>query len=609
MRFFIGVLTLSRWCTRPALIALAGLLLAMPMAQAVVLKSQSGALNLMHGIAIHVDPTGQQTYEDILKLPAQAFTEPKDTFGDALNFGFTQDSYWIRLSLQRVSTAPTEWILEIPYLGLDQIDFYAPGKPPVLTGATRSIESRALFNRYFVFPIEVSTTPQDYYFRFRSSYALTIPLSIYDRADFAETAQKTLIVQFLYFGGILALILYNLQLFISLKDKAYLLYTLFGFFIGLGNFAGNGFGRILLWPDWPHWDQISLSALLSIGGGFSVLFSRNFLRTHRFMPRLDVWLKILAATYFVLAAGLLYATFSGTELSLFYKALMALTLPYFTLMTYAAINVLRKGHESAKFYLIAWAFFCTGGVIATFRAFDWVPTNVLTAYAVQIGAGLEMLFLSYALAYRIQSERARRERAQLEALDAKNAMVKALQASEEQLETLVNERTSQLAASLTNEKKLHEQYVRFSAMISHEFRNPLNNIQAQTDLLLREKKLGIDQVERRLGLISSAIHQLALLFDRWMLSDRIKNELALRNVQRIKINAWVKDLVERYQASAYQHRIVFEAADAVADVMADEALLQIALINLLDNACKYAADQTPIWVRVRVEAQRIGIEV
>jgi signal transduction histidine kinase len=317
----------------------------------------------------------------------------------------------------------------------------------------------------------------------------------------------------------------------------------------------------------------------------------------------------LAAAYFVVAAGLLYAIFTGTELSLLYKTLMVLTLPYFVLITVAAMRVLHKGHESAKFYLIAWAFLCTGAIIATLRAFDWVPTNVLTAYAIQIGTGLEMLFLSYALAYRIQSERARREFAQHEALDAKNAMVEALRASEEKLETLVAERTCQLEASLASEQKLHEQYVRFSAMISHEFRNPLNNIQAQADLLEREKKLGIDQFDRRLGVISSAIQQLALLFDRWMQSDRINNELALRNVQRVPTNEWVKDLVERYQGSAYQHPILFEAASSNAHVMADEALLQIAVINLLDNACKYSADNTSIKVRIRIEAQRIGIEV
>ena len=609
MHFFISVSNLFSWRSISATLALVGLLLTAPIAHAVILENQSGVTNLMPDMMIHVDPTGHQSLEDIRKLPAQAFTKPKDTFGNALNLGFTNDSYWVKLTLQRVTDSPNEWILEIPYLGLDQIDFYAPGKAPVITGASRSIDSRALFNRYFVFPIEVNTTPQEYYFRFQSSYAMTIPLSIYERTDFAETAQKTLIVQFLYFGGILALILYNLQLYISLRDKSYLFYTLFGLFIGLGIFAGNGFGRILLWPDWPRWDQISQSALISIGGGFSVLFGRDFLRTRRFMPRLDVCLKILAAAYFVIAAGLLYATVKGAALSLLYKALMVLTLPYFTLIAVAAVRVIRKGHASAKFYLIAWAFLCTGAVIATLRAVDWIPTNVLTAYAIQIGAGLEMLFLSYALAYRIQSERARREFAQNEALDAKNAMVEVLRASEEKLETLVIERTSQLEASLANEKKLHEQYVRFSAMISHEFRNPLNNIQAQTDLLEREKKLGIDQFDRRLGVISSAIQQLALLFDRWMQSDRIKNELALRNVQRIQTNEWVRDLVERYQASAYQHPILFEAARTNAEVTADDTLLQIAVINLLDNACKYSADKTSITVRIVIEAQHIGIEV
>lgn len=563
----------------------------------------------MHDMMIHVDPTGQQSAEEVRRLAPGSFVQPKATSGNALNFGFTPNAYWIKLTLQRAQDAPSDWIIEIPYLGLDQIDFYAPGEAPVLTGAARSTSSRPLFNRYFIFPVKIGPTPQTYYFRFQSSYAMTIPLEIYTRHDFAESTQKTLIAQFLYFGGILALILYNLQLYISLRDKVYLLYALFGLFMGLGIFSGNGFGRLLLWPEWARWDQVSQSVLISIGAMFSVLFARNFLHTARAMPRLDLSLKGLAIGYFVISTGLLFATLAKMELSIWHQALMALTPLYFALITAAAVQTLRTGHQSSKYYLIAWFFLCAGVVIATLRTFDWVPTNTLTAYAIQIGMGLDMLLLSYALAHRVRSEQIKRAKAQQEVIDTKNQMVEALRASEEQLEALVTERTSQLQASLTSEKLLHEQYVRFGSMISHEFRNPLNNIQAQTDLLVRERQAGIDRFERRVGVISAAIQQLGLLFDRWVQSDRINNELALRNVDNINLNEWIGDLTRRYQASVYNHRIAFQPAIEDVTVLADQALLQIALINLLDNACKYSMDGTEVRVGIVTQNHLIGIYV
>ena len=555
------------------------------------------------------DPSLKLTLREIQALPPKSFKSPHNVTGSSVNFGFSQDAYWIRIDLERAPDAPSEWIIEIPYQGLDEINFYAPGKPPVITGAARSIESRALFHRYFAFPVEVDTKPQAFYFRIRSAYSVTVPLVIADRQAFIEDTQKTLIAQFLYFGGILALILYNLQLYLSLRDKSYLLYTLFGLSMGLGIFAGNGFGRIFLWPNAPAWDQIAQSTLISLGASFSVLFSRSFLKTARHTPKLDWLLRYLAAGYAIITIGLLSTLLFPKTQGAWYQALMMLTLPYFALITAAAIKIWRSGHDSAEYYLLAWSFLCTGVIIATLRTFDWLPTNIITSYAIQIGTGFEMLLLSYALAYRIRIERAKRDVAQQDALNSKHLLVEALQSSEAHLEKLVADRTSKLETTLASEKHLREQYVRFSALISHEFRNPLNNIESQTDLIQRERASGIDNLSKRTAVIASAVQQLSLLFDRWVKSDRINNVLALENVTTITINDWAKELIHRYQSTHINRTFRFSPSPDPVSLQADETLLQVAVINLLDNACKYSPEASEVQVSIIAEAHEVGIQV
>lgn len=566
-------------------------------------------INPMHHLMVLEDPNDHLSFTDIEQLPDRAFNTPEFRSGSALNFGFTQSTYWIKLTASRKQELPAEWIIKIPYLGLDQIDFYAPDRPPVTTGSTRDIKSRALYHRFFVFPVSFDTTPQDYYFRVKSTNSLTVPIEIYERQTFVESTQKELIVQFLYFGGLLALIIYNVQLYFALRDKTYLFYGVFGLLMGLGIFAGNGFGRILFWPEQPLWDQISMSVLLSIGASFSILFARSFLKTSRLTPKIDLFLKLLIVCYLTVGIGLITTLWDFSTTYFWFQMLMVLTAPYFILISTAAVRVLILGHESAKFYLAAWGFLCSGVIFATLRIFDWVPTNILTTYAIQIGLGLEMLFLSYALAYRIRIERAKREQAQNDALKSHQLMVDTLTKSEETLEHQVAERTTQLKKSLESEKKLHEQYVRFGAMISHEFRNPLNNIQSQADLLVREHRVGIDQFDKRMNVIAAASRQLAFLFDRWMQTDRLKNALALRNVQPIDINIWLEDLIDRYQQSTLNHAFVFNECEANPILMADEALLQIAVINLLDNACKYATHNSHTIIRTIIDDNLVGIEV
>lgn len=578
-------------------------------ANSIELTETSPPINPIHNLAVLEDPNDHLTLRDIEQLPDRAFKTPEIISGSALNFGFTKSTYWIKLTVSRKQDLPDEWIIRIPYLGLDQIDFFALDKPPVKTGSVRDIKSRALYNRFYVFPASFDTTPQDFYFRVKSNNSLTVPLEIIERQTFIESTQKELIIQFLYFGGMLALIIYNIQIYFALHDKTYLFYGVFGLMMGLGIFAGNGFGRILFWPEQPLWDQISMSVLLSIGASFSILFARSFLKTSRLTPIIDLSLKLLIACYLTVGIGLITTLWGFSNTYVWFQMLMALTAPYFILISAAAIRVLILGHESAKYYLASWGFLCCGVILATLRTYDWVPTNVVTTYAIQIGLGSEMLFLSYALAYRIRFERAKREQAQSEAFKSHQLMIETLTKSEETLEYQVAERTTQLQCSLESEKKLHEQYVRFGAMISHEFRNPLNNIQSQADLLVREHRLGIDQFDKRMKIIAAASRQLGFLFDRWMQTDRLKNTLALRNVQPIDINIWLKDLIDRYQQSTPNHEFVFNECEMDPFLMADEALLQIAVINLLDNACKYSANNSPIFICTKIVNNLIGIEV
>jgi signal transduction histidine kinase len=192
--------------------------------------------------------------------------------------------------------------------------------------------------------------------------------------------------------------------------------------------------------------------------------------------------------------------------------------------------------------------------------------------------------------------------AQQQALDARAALIETLQDSERKLETTVHERTAQLQMSLDTEKRLREQYVRFGAMISHEFRNPLGVIETQTSLLQREIKAGIDNTDKRLSTVRSAAQRLALLFEKWLQSDRLQYATDKLQTRAIEFDEWFNDLVGKCHAYHANHRIDGSIDGSIGTVHGDERLLQIAILNLIDNACKYS----PAGTRVRACAKRQG---
>lgn len=552
-----------------------------------------------------VDPSNKLTLEQIESKNIQNQFKPISTLDKEINFGFSSATYWVRLVLSRQAFESSAWILEIPYTGLDLIRFYAPDKTITETGGQSPIQSRPIFNRFYAFPIVLNENSEVFYFEIRSNAPISLPLNLMTVEQYGISTQKDTIFQFLYFGGIATLCIFNLFLFLYLRDRLYLLYFLFAGFLGLGNFAGNGYGRLYMWPNHPNWDAISMAFFISCAAGSAWLFTNQFLNTKKYLPKIEISLNVIAILSFLY--GLWIVIFAAFNFS------PAIPLEVFPLLTmlgcfltiYAAFKVSLLGDQSARIFLVAWGVLCVGGIVASLRTFNLLPSNGFTMYAVQISSAFEMLFLAFALANRIKGERRMREYAQNEALKSKEALVETLKASEERLEALVTVRTNDLRDLLENEKKMRAQYVRFGSMISHEFRNPLGIIETQLALLERDKDG--KKLPKRISTIGSAVHRLAILFDRWLQGDRWNSKMDEINPRAIDLNHWLLNITEQCQNYHPSHKFMLMPNPAVPIIRADEKMLQVAVLNLIDNACKFSPDASQVTISIKQETDMVGI--
>lgn len=572
-----------------------------------VLKSNE-ALNPTAYVQVLADPLSAFNIDDIRSPRLNSRFSPAPKGAKELNFGFTESTYWLKLSVQGMQSPPANWVLEIPYLNLDDIVLYTPDGQSIRAGLMAPTNPR-LRSRFYTFPLGITSDPQTYYLQIKSSYAMTVPLKLMPEAVFFTFEQRYTLVQSLYFGGLIALAVYNLLIFMSLRDKNYLLYFLFTAAMGLAMFSGNGFSRVYLWPESPAWNQVSQSTLFAIAGFFSLRFAQRFLDTKSRTRYTHLSLSLCALAYLALAFLMPLAPIGALSLNALYIALFALTAPLCILLVIASIKAIKLGQQSAKYFLLSWSSLWIGAIVATLRAFDLIPSNVLTSYALQIGSVFEMLLLSLALANQIQGERLMREAAQREALAAKESTVRILRNSESRLENLVKERTAYLQVLLDNEKNVRAQYVRFGAMISHEFRNPLGIIETQLELLKRELKEGVNNFGKRYKTLFSATQRLTLLFERWLQSDRLNNMMEVLQSTSIQLNPWIDDLLKKYRNSQPNHKIAFQAKNPDATLLVDDQLMQTALLNLLDNACKYSPIGSRVSVDVLKGIDEIGIAV
>lgn len=144
--------------------------------------------------------------------------------------------------------------------------------------------------------------------------------------------------------------------------------------------------------------------------------------------------------------------------------------------------------------------------------------------------------------------------------------------------------------------------------LAHAFKSPLTTILASSSGLLAMNTLA--GAEKRLvGLIDHHASQLSELATHLLLTAKLDGgDLKLRH-QRIDLNEVVQESAVASSIELASHAIEVQISPRPVLVRADKKLLQMALLQLLDNACKYGLHGSQVDVRVREEQGELLVTV
>src|SRR5690606_2423952 len=132
-------------------------------------------------------------------------------------------------------------------------------------------------HRHFVFPLVLSAgTQTTYYLRIHAADPLYLPARLWEPDHFFQHSQAEYMAHALYFGILLALGLYKLLLYFSLRDKVYRDYVLVAATVALGLLAYSGIGHQFLWPSAEKWTRIAPMASFALACMALLSFTRHF---------------------------------------------------------------------------------------------------------------------------------------------------------------------------------------------------------------------------------------------------------------------------------------------------------------------------------------------
>ncbi|MGJ7459749.1 sensor domain-containing diguanylate cyclase [Halomonas sp. MA07-2] len=377
-------------------------LLVSPARAAVDVSESPGELNLGPHMQLLEDAGRELGIDDLLGRDVPLPWRP--TGEETINFSFSDSAWWLQVELANTGEGPVRRLLELAMPLHDYLDAWVVDEAGEVVGAwqtgnRRAFDTRPVAHRTFVLPIPLPPgETRRVILRLDTHDGLfdATPLYLLSDGSFLYKAQRELMAFSLYFGALLALMIFNLLLYLVIRERSLLHYVVYlgTFFVLM--FAARGFAFQYWWPSWPTFNNQMLPLTIGLFAVTLAGFSSSYLNLPRYAPRFSRLLHGVAGLCLASALPALLGHYA-----LVFRIMIPAAILLSSLMLGVAVWRSWLGDRLAQIFLVAWSVLLVGVSLYFLRVAGVLPYNFFTEYAVQAGSGLEFLLLAFGLAYKI----------------------------------------------------------------------------------------------------------------------------------------------------------------------------------------------------------------
>ena len=493
---------------------------------------------------IFEDKDNSFTPETILKAPFETSTR--------ISTQATRSSYWLTFSIKNCSSVAQNIVIQHPRAGLDFIDVYLfKGSTPIAhhtLGDMREQSSRQLlYRKSLISQVLEPEETHTYIIHLKSYGAYELYWLLATQGYFLSYNSIETFIWGIFGGVLLALAIYNLLIFISLKDKAYLAYSFNVLSLLWYQLAFNG----ILYQYIPTINLTFLTVSVWIVPYLALLC--NLLFVYYFFQLQNSSLGKIFYTLSLISLGCAFFFTLGLwdQDILYFSNIIA---PFTTLMPFSIIAVgiykLFKRAVGSLFFCLAQGTYTLGTVyfVAT-TSTVMLPNSTYSWLSILLGITFDFIFLSLALGQKMQNIKNENEQHQQLALE--------------------QSRFSSIGRTVGN--------------ITHQWKTPLSNIASQFMYLQATFSHNKSALERE---FEQTMPQIIQSIDYMKENLDMFHNFYTNNAEKSTINPKkeIDVILKILETKLISHHIEISSSIAVESITTHKSALVNLLMILLENA-------------------------
>ncbi|MBT4792957.1 MAG: hypothetical protein HON90_15380 [Halobacteriovoraceae bacterium] len=164
---------------------------------------------------------------------------------------------------------------------------------------------------------------------------------------------------------------------------------------------------------------------------------------------------------------------------------------------------------------------------------------------------------------------------------------------------------------VTKVKRLERHRKQFVANVSHELKTPLTSIQGYLETIIDDDIRDEKMLAKFLGIISKHTGRLKTIIDDLLTLSSLEQDLGTNNLQlqEVKISTLLDNVVLLCGEKAHKKNIFLKANSIDLKIKVNIALIEQAIINLVDNAIKHGPENSHVFIEAKKEQSYCVISV